>query len=199
MNREKHVTITSQEEKTGIVKTSVQALDNRVVGRPAEMKKRFVMPIVNNDGLPDVTKVIDRVVGETEAAIDEVARYLVDKVVKGVSAYDVAVANGFKGTEAEWLASLKGADGHSEPAYIEEIKANDARWETIGTNYQVRITKSKHGFSSIHSVKARRLTTDTIGEGYEDMIYDSKVYLSGSVSVIVNKPMDIRVVIKGDR
>ena len=29
----------------------------------------------------------------------------------GLSAYEVAVANGFKGTEAEWLASLQGADG----------------------------------------------------------------------------------------
>jgi hypothetical protein len=29
----------------------------------------------------------------------------------GASAYDVAVANGFVGTEAEWLASLQGADG----------------------------------------------------------------------------------------
>lgn len=29
----------------------------------------------------------------------------------GKSAYEVAVSNGFKGTETEWLASLKGADG----------------------------------------------------------------------------------------
>ncbi|MDE5789182.1 MAG: hypothetical protein K2H78_02070, partial [Clostridia bacterium] len=29
----------------------------------------------------------------------------------GKSAYEVAVANGFEGTEAEWLASLKGEDG----------------------------------------------------------------------------------------
>ena len=29
----------------------------------------------------------------------------------GKSAYDIAVANGFKGTESEWLASLKGAKG----------------------------------------------------------------------------------------
>lgn len=29
----------------------------------------------------------------------------------GASAYDVAVENGFVGTEAEWLASLKGSDG----------------------------------------------------------------------------------------
>lgn len=31
----------------------------------------------------------------------------------GKSAYDIAVENGFKGTEAEWLESLKGADGQS--------------------------------------------------------------------------------------
>ena len=29
----------------------------------------------------------------------------------GASAYEVAVENGFEGTEAEWLASLQGADG----------------------------------------------------------------------------------------
>lgn len=29
----------------------------------------------------------------------------------GLSAYDIAVKNGFSGSEAEWLASLKGADG----------------------------------------------------------------------------------------
>ena len=29
----------------------------------------------------------------------------------GASAYDVAVDNGFVGTEAQWLASLVGADG----------------------------------------------------------------------------------------
>lgn len=30
---------------------------------------------------------------------------------KGDSAYDIAIANGFKGTEAEWLLSLKGEKG----------------------------------------------------------------------------------------
>ena len=32
---------------------------------------------------------------------------------KGYSAYEVAVNNGFEGTEEEWLASLKGADGRT--------------------------------------------------------------------------------------
>ena len=30
----------------------------------------------------------------------------------GLSAYDIAVLEGFQGTKAEWLASLKGADGN---------------------------------------------------------------------------------------
>ena len=29
----------------------------------------------------------------------------------GTSAYDIAVKNGFKGTETEWLATLQGVDG----------------------------------------------------------------------------------------
>ncbi|MBO6178535.1 MAG: hypothetical protein J6M62_03625 [Selenomonadaceae bacterium] len=31
---------------------------------------------------------------------------------QGLSAYEVAVKNGFEGTEEEWLESLKGADGY---------------------------------------------------------------------------------------
>lgn len=34
----------------------------------------------------------------------------------GASAYEVAVGNGFVGTEAQWLSSLKGADGATGPA-----------------------------------------------------------------------------------
>lgn len=33
-----------------------------------------------------------------------------------ISAYDIAVENGFQGTEEEWLLSLKGADGKDAPA-----------------------------------------------------------------------------------
>lgn len=36
-----------------------------------------------------------------------------DNGADGASAYDVAVANGFQGTEQEWLDSLKGADGNT--------------------------------------------------------------------------------------
>lgn len=32
---------------------------------------------------------------------------------RGYSAYELAVQNGFEGSEAEWLASLQGADGRT--------------------------------------------------------------------------------------
>lgn len=44
----------------------------------------------------------------------------------GKSAYQVAVANGFVGDEAAWLASLKGEKGDDGTA-TGDIKINDAR------------------------------------------------------------------------
>ena len=41
----------------------------------------------------------------------EVPAKLLQQAIKGESAYEVAVSNGFKGTEEEWLASLKGETG----------------------------------------------------------------------------------------
>ena len=38
-----------------------------------------------------------------------------DNIVIGLSAYDIAVENGFKGTEEEWLESLRGEEGPAGP------------------------------------------------------------------------------------
>jgi len=44
---------------------------------------------------------------------------------KGASAYEVAVENGFEGTEAEWLASLKGSDGKTTNVnWVEQVNGN---------------------------------------------------------------------------
>lgn len=44
------------------------------------------------------------------------------KGADGISAYEVAVSNGFSGSEVEWLASLEGVDG--VPLDVEEIISN---------------------------------------------------------------------------
>lgn len=53
--------------------------------------------------------VLRGLVKEASDLIDEVEEKLAD----GITAYDRAVANGFKGTEIEWLESLKGEAGYS--------------------------------------------------------------------------------------
>lgn len=43
----------------------------------------------------------------------------------GKSAYEVAVVNGFEGTEEEWLESLKGADGHTPVKGVDYFTEKD--------------------------------------------------------------------------
>ncbi|MBP3647985.1 MAG: hypothetical protein J6K55_16390 [Clostridia bacterium] len=44
---------------------------------------------------------------------------------RGLSAYEIAVKNGFEGSETEWLASLKGLDGKTHSVNgVEQIDGN---------------------------------------------------------------------------
>lgn len=44
---------------------------------------------------------------------------------RGMSAYEIAVKNGFEGSETEWLASLKGEDGRTHTVNgVEELDGN---------------------------------------------------------------------------
>jgi hypothetical protein len=49
----------------------------------------------------------------------------------GASAYEIAVRNGFRGTEKEWLESLK---PEVRTARIADIKLNTGEWTKIGEN-----------------------------------------------------------------
>ena len=53
-----------------------------------------------------------------------------EKGADGKSAYEVAVANGYTGTQAQWLASLKGADGApgKDGQTWQPYIADDKRW-----------------------------------------------------------------------
>ena len=42
--------------------------------------------------------------------------------VNGKSAYQIAVDNGYIGTELEWLESLKGKDGNSKENILDDIE-----------------------------------------------------------------------------
>lgn len=53
----------------------------------------------------------DELQGSVEPIYEVRGKLTVAKFLQGFSAYEVAVINGFRGTEEEWLASLKGDDG----------------------------------------------------------------------------------------
>lgn len=48
--------------------------------------------------------------------------------IRGKSAYEIAVENGYTGTETEWLASLNGKDGGGT-VYMFEQETPSAHWE----------------------------------------------------------------------
>ena len=114
----------------------------------------------------------------------------------GKSAYQIAVENGFKGTEKQWLESLKGEAGHSEPAYITEVLATSDSWVLKDSKWQVKIAQSDHNFKKIHSIVVEAKVN---GEFYENIVYSYKLYLTGSISIILDKKLDIRIIIKGDK
>ena len=58
---------------------------------------------------------------------------------RGLSAYEIAVKNGFKGTEAEWLASLKGEPGRDAGTLtVNRKRAVDGNISVNGTDIPLR-------------------------------------------------------------
>ena len=73
--------------------------------------------------------------------------------IRGYSAYEVAVQNGFVGSETEWLESLKGTDGHTP--YIQ-----DGYWYIDGLNTGVK-AEGKDG-KSITIVRTGSVVVDGV-------------------------------------
>ena len=70
----------------------------------------YTIPPSLNDPIKEVD---DKFVGLLESKIAEVNKIIAEGIetAQGKSAFEIAVENGFVGTESEWLESLKGADG----------------------------------------------------------------------------------------
>lgn len=99
--------------------------------------------------------------------------------IKGYSAYEVAVINGFKGTEEEWLASLKGERGEQgkqgEPGTVVFEELTDEQKELLKGNPGEDGEDGKDGVSPAVSVTTitggKRVTiTDASGEHVFDIM-----------------------------
>lgn len=74
--------------------------------------------------------------------------------IEGKSAYEVAVANGYEGTEKEWLASLKGEPGASL-AVCEELRQDHDKLETRVDILEQANEGHTYGFTTVEDLAVK--------------------------------------------
>lgn len=123
-----------------------------------EIRRQLSLLGVRDTDLPDVTSMT----GEEEVAIVQdgenkkvkikdlfgefIAPDIIDHLKDGESAYQVAVRNGFVGTEQEWLESLKGA---TSPATTYNLGGIKVGYPTNGKNYAVQLDGNDRAYVNV--------------------------------------------------
>lgn len=95
-----------------------------------------------------------------------------DPGADGKSAYDIAVDNGFKGNEAEWLESLKGKDGENVNSVISDEQIEKAVSDYLTENpVSAAVSVSKTGTAGYYD------TSEFLGDAFE-VIPTSEAFVS---------------------
>ncbi len=102
------------------------------------------------------------ITGNTKVKNSLVGNIHLLKTIPGYSAYEIAVKNGFEGTEKEWLASLKGDKG--DPGTLENHSEIDA-----------------HG-NRVVNVAAPVEDGDTVNLGYANENYCPRISMISAVA-----------------
>ncbi|MET0718247.1 MAG: hypothetical protein ABWY34_07575, partial [Pseudoxanthomonas sp.] len=104
-----------------------------------------------------------------DGAIDDINERIVDvggiQGEQGDSAYEVAVNNGFAGTESDWLTSLQGDPGPSGPAGPEGPAGGGPRSVVYDADDQATLTLGGAGGTRISNVANGVATTDAANIG----------------------------------
>lgn len=114
MYRKEWVKIKTYDNRIVLGAERVQSIKEVYVGKDEPTDKN-VLIWVNPDGEPNPTDLATVAYVDEKIADIETHGVKGDKGDPGDSAYEVAVAAGFVGTEEEWLSSLVGADGAQGP------------------------------------------------------------------------------------
>ncbi len=114
----------------------------------------------------------------------------------GKSAYQIAVANGFEGTEEEWLASLKGADGvdgtngeNGQSAYDEFLECievpvtSDMLFTKIAYNDDLSVVVEEFDISKQYKCKNLSVGADV----NDIIIVDNKSVITGLLEGLINE------------
>lgn len=92
------------------------------------------------------------------------------------------------------IAALYETAKNVATSYELEVLSTDDVWEAVNGKYQVRVSQVAHNFKKIYTIVAQKKITE---DYYENMIYSYKIYKSGSIAIIVDEKIDMRIVIKG--
>lgn len=93
--------------------------------------------------------------------------------IAGESAYDIAVKNGFEGTEAEWLTSLKGDDGGYVFVSGEWVFNEVLNKQRNDVKYDIRFTSNGHNFVSMRDLDVKDAMHYYYDEEYGIKAYDA--------------------------
>ena len=74
------------------------------------------------------------------------------------------------------------------------VSSTDNAWEQVNGRWQVRVLQTQHNLKNVQDIIAERLSQ---GGTYENMIYGYKKYSSGSIAIIVDEKIDMKIIIKG--
>ena len=94
----------------------------------------------------EAKKIIEQGVATDEQVVNAVEDYFEEnpEIQEGKSAYDIAVKNGFEGSEKEWIESLKGEQGESGSDYI----LSDSDKSEIATAVKADLTQLEPLFAN---------------------------------------------------
>lgn len=94
----------------------------QVIDLLGSVSESFIREIYNNGEL----------VSDVEGGV---ARFNIQDGSDGKSAYEIALDNGFRGSESEWLLSLHGADGRTPVKGIDYFDGTDGKTPVKGIDY----------------------------------------------------------------
>lgn len=94
------------------------------------------------------------------------------KTLRGKSAYEIAVENGFEGTEAEWLASLHGKNGYTPVKGKDYFTAEDISEAAE----EVALLVGKDTFIAVQNITTAQEVMDAINAGKAVFARSSNTY-----------------------
>lgn len=99
---------------------------------------------------------------------------------------------------ALWVQELAFSGGGTiigGKSYDAEISSTSTEWTQYNGFWQIKILQVTHNIGKITGIDVEKKVAE--GE-YENMVYSYKRYSSGSVAIIVDEKIDIRIIIKGE-